>query len=268
MVVRSAWASGIFVVSNIRTRLSWGAAAIVFESATNRMPLAYAKPLTPPRICWLGRVLATVKVVCPKTAREACPVTRFCCAWSAQTEIRNSEPAMYFFKQKAPKTFSAPAWQGTARPLGRVAESVSAADQRSFDCQDSSVYQRVRRGPPAAGCVNGTWDSHSWLPPPFWRRSLRGDPLLTRGVLLQIAGDFGQSVFQNAFEFVERDLHVAGKRRFDIGAEFGFEFLVGGFGIYETSFGLVQFLFGGRFGLLALLRFEPNFGFSLFGSEL
>ncbi len=92
--------------------------------------------------------------------------------------------------------------------------------------------------------------------------------MLTRGVLLQIAGDFGQSVFQNAFEFIERDLHVAGKRRFDIGAEFGFEFLVSGLGVDETSFGLVQFLFGGRLGLLAFLRFEPILLFSLFGSEL
>jgi hypothetical protein len=84
---------------------------------------------------------------------------------------------------------------------------------------------------------------------------------------LEVAGDFGQSVLQNAFEFVERDLDIAGKRGFDVGAEFGFEFDLGSFGTGETNFGLMSLLCAGFFGLFQLLRFEANLLFSLFGSE-
>ena len=72
-----------------------GAAPIWFESATNRVSAAYARPLIPPTTVSLELGSWLVKVVCPITSLAACPFVKSA-ALMAAAQRMNTE--MHFMR--------------------------------------------------------------------------------------------------------------------------------------------------------------------------
>jgi hypothetical protein len=85
------------LVGKKRMRLFSGLAPTRFESATNNVPLAYAKPLAPPKRLACAPAIAAVKTFCPMTARAAWPLVNFC-PYAAQMGSRVSRKTLRVLK--------------------------------------------------------------------------------------------------------------------------------------------------------------------------